>query len=144
VFSCINLLKIFVSPLRWESSLSSLPIILRFDLLIVSWMFWAERFLCFPLCLITVSMFSEILFSFSCILLVMLASMTRDLFPSFSIFRFVSLSDFFIVSIFIFKSWMFLFNSFTCLVVFSCNSLRDFCVSSLRASTVYLYCPVFL
>jgi hypothetical protein len=30
---------------------------------------------------------------------------------------------------------MVLFNSFTCFVVFSCNSLRDFCVSSLRAST---------
>jgi hypothetical protein len=30
---------------------------------------------------------------------------------------------------------MVLFNSFTCLDVFSYNSLRDFCVSSLRAST---------
>ena len=30
---------------------------------------------------------------------------------------------------------MVLFNSFTCLVVFSCNTLRDFCVSSLRSST---------
>jgi hypothetical protein len=28
---------------------------------------------------------------------------------------------------------MVLFNSFTCLVVFSYNSLRDFCVSSLRS-----------
>jgi hypothetical protein len=34
---------------------------------------------------------------------------------------------------------MVLFISFTCLVVFFCNSLRDFCVSSLRAST---YLPV--
>jgi hypothetical protein len=33
-----------------------------------------------------------------------------------------------------------LFNSFTYLVVFSCNSLRDFCVSSLRVSTCL---PVF-
>jgi hypothetical protein len=39
-----------------------------------------------------------------------------------------------------FISWMVLFNSFTCLVVFSCNSLRGICVSSLRAST---YLPVF-
>jgi hypothetical protein len=31
-------------------------------------------------------------------------------------------------------SWMVLFNSFNCLVVFSCNSFRDFCVSSLRSS----------
>jgi hypothetical protein len=30
---------------------------------------------------------------------------------------------------------MILFSTFTCLVVFSCNSLRDFCVSSLRSST---------
>jgi hypothetical protein len=49
--------------------------------------------------------------------------------------RAVSLSDFFIVSISIFRSWMVLFISFNCLVVFSCNSLRDFCVSSLRASS---------
>jgi hypothetical protein len=30
---------------------------------------------------------------------------------------------------------MVLFNSITCLVVFSCNSLRDFCASSLMSST---------
>jgi len=30
---------------------------------------------------------------------------------------------------------MVFFNSFTCLVVFFCNCLRDFCVFSLRAST---------
>jgi hypothetical protein len=35
---------------------------------------------------------------------------------------------------------MVLFNSITCLVVFSCNSLRDFCVSTLKAST---HLPVF-
>jgi hypothetical protein len=33
-----------------------------------------------------------------------------------------------------------LFSSFTCLAVFSCNSLWDFCVSSLRSST---YLPLF-
>jgi hypothetical protein len=32
---------------------------------------------------------------------------------------------------------MVLFNSITCLVVFSCNSLRDFCVSSLKSSTCF-------
>jgi hypothetical protein len=47
----------------------------------------------------------------------------------------VSFCDFFIVSISILRSWMVLFNSFTCLVVFSCISLRDFCVSSLRCFT---------
>jgi hypothetical protein len=61
--------------------------------------------------------------------------MSPDLFPRFSISRVVSLCDFFIVSISIFRSWMFLFNSFTCLVVFFSNSIRDFCVTSLRAST---------
>jgi hypothetical protein len=35
---------------------------------------------------------------------------------------------------------MVLFNSFACLTMFSCNSLRDFCVSSLRAS---ICLPVF-
>lgn len=33
-----------------------------------------------------------------------------------------------------FKFWM-VFNSFTHFFMFSCNSLRDFCVSSLRTST---------
>jgi len=74
--------------------------------------------------------------SISCILLVMLASVTLDLFSRFYISRVVSLCAFFIVSFSIFKSWTVLFNSFTCLVVFYCNSLRDFCVSSLRASTL--------
>jgi hypothetical protein len=68
----------------------------------------------------------------------MLTSMTPDLFSKFSISRVVSLCDFFIVYISIFRSWMVLFNFFTCLVLFSCNSSRDFCVSSLRASSYVL------
>jgi hypothetical protein len=72
-----------------------------------------------------VSSAPEILSSISYILLVKLASMTSDLFPRFSISRVVSLSDFFIVSTSTFRSWMVLFNSFTILLVFSCNS-RDF------------------
>ena len=40
----------------------------------------------------------------------------------------------------IFRLWIILFNSFSCLVVFSCSSSSDFCTSSLRASTCL---PVF-
>jgi hypothetical protein len=47
---------------------------------------------------------------------------------------------FFIDSISIFRSWVVLFNTITCLVVFSCNSLRDFSVSSSKASSCL---PVF-
>ena len=72
------------------------------------------------------------------------ASMTPDLFTRFSISRVVSFCDFFIVSVSIFRSWMVLFISFICLIVFSCNSFRDFCVFSKILLAVYLYSPVFL
>jgi hypothetical protein len=77
----------------------------------------------------------HILSSMSCILLVMLASMTLDLFFQLSTSRLVSLCDLFLVSISSFRSWMVLMNSFTCFIVFPCFSLRKFCLSSLRAST---------
>ena len=68
------------------------------------------------------------------------ASMTPDLSARFSFSRVVSLYDVFILFISIFRSWMVLFKSFTHLIIFSCSSLRDFCVYSLRASTCL---PVF-
>jgi hypothetical protein len=78
-FSSVILLKIFTGHFSWESSFSSLPTILRFGLLIVSWISWMfllRSFLHFAFSLAVVSMFSmvssvpEILSSISCILLV--------------------------------------------------------------------------
>jgi hypothetical protein len=62
-FSCIILLKMFTGPLSWESLLSSQPIILRFGLLIVSWISWTfcvRIFLHITFSLIVVSLFSMV------------------------------------------------------------------------------------
>jgi hypothetical protein len=79
--------------------------------------------------------------------------MPLDLFTSFTFYFFFifdnsmvdSLCDFFIVSISIFSSLMVLFNLFSWLVVFSCDYLRDFCVSFLRAFTCFtvFFCILF-
>jgi hypothetical protein len=88
-------------------------------------MIWIRSFWYFAFSLTVVSLFSmvssepEIFSSTSYILLVMLVSMTSDLFPRFSFSRIVSVCDFFIDSTSIFRSWMVLFNYFACLIVFS-------------------------
>jgi hypothetical protein len=109
-------------------------------------MFWVRIFLHFSFSLTVVSMIStvsfapEILCYISCILLVMLTSMTADHSPRFSISRIVSRCDFYIVSTSIFRYWMVFFTNFTVLVVSSSSSLREFCVFSLSNPTCL---PVF-
>ena len=97
-FSSIILLKIFTGPLSWKSSLSSIHIILRFGLLIVSWtslMFWVRSVLLFAFSLTVVLMFSMVssapeILSSTCILLMILEPMISDLLSRFSIHRVVS------------------------------------------------------
>ena len=80
----------------WQSSPSSLPVILMFVLFIVfqiSWMFCVRRFLDLTSSLTNTSISSvpNILFSISCILLMMLTSVISYLSPRFSISRFASI-----------------------------------------------------
>jgi hypothetical protein len=108
-------------------------------------MFWVRSFLHFAFSLTVVSMFSmvfyapEILSSISCIRLVMLTSMTPGFFPRLSILCCLPLCFlYFFLFPFLDPG---LFFSEPSLVWFSYNSLRDFCVSSLRSSA---HLPVFL
>ena len=123
-FYSIILLKIFAGPLTCESSLSSIPIFLRICLLILSWislMFWVRRCLHFPFSLTVVSMFSmvssvpEILYSISCILFEMLASISPKFFFFFFLSPVSSLCDFLLPLFpFLDTKWI-LFYSFTVL-----------------------------
>jgi hypothetical protein len=85
----------------------------------------------------------EIFSSISCSLLLILASVTLELFSIFYISRFVSLYDFSLFLFLFLDSERFLFNSFISFILFSCNSLRHFCFFSLRVLPFYL-CSLFL
>jgi len=99
-FSSTILLNIFTGPLSWESSFSTIPIILWFDLLIVSWtscMFCARNFLrynhpwqlywCFLWCLLPLR-FSllSLVFCYWCSCLQPLVSSFGVLYPGLSPF----------------------------------------------------------
>ena len=142
-FSCIILLKIFTSALSWNSPFSSIPIICS---LVFSWSpgfpacfglgsFCILHFLWLPCPCSLWNLLHLGLSLPSLVLLLMLVSPVSYFFPRVSIYRVVSLWVFFTISTSILRSWMDLFNSVTSLVVFSCNSLWDFCLSSLRSST---------
>jgi hypothetical protein len=92
-------------------------------------MLWVRSFLCFELTAVsispTISFIPEILSSFSCTLLVIITSAIPYLFPRFSISRSASICIFFIVFISTFRSWIALFNPFTCLPVLSCIEIQE-------------------
>jgi hypothetical protein len=106
-------------------------------------MLWIRSFLCLEISLTVVSISStvlstpEILSSISYILLVILTSVIPDLFPRFSISRFASICVFFIVSTSTFRSWITLFNSFSCLPVFFCISFSELLISSLKDTIIF-------
>ena len=79
---------------------------------------------------LTVTLISSMVFSYtrdSLLYPVFLYSVTPDLFFRFSMSKVASLCDLFIVSISNFEFWTVLFNIFTCLIVYSCISLRGLC-----------------
>ena len=115
-------------PLSYKSSLSSIPIMLGFDLLIVSptsWIIWVRSFLCFEFSLTICQCLCGIFYPWDSVFYLLYSVHDPWVYDSF--IGFLSqgvafLCDAFIVFISIFRSWLILFNSFTYFV--------DFCVSS--------------
>jgi hypothetical protein len=105
-------------------------------------------FLCFEFSLTVVSISSKIssipesLFSVSCILLVLLASVATDLFHRCFISRVASIYVSFIVSISTFRSSTALFNSFTCVFLFYFFYFKG--LISFLFKCFYLFTCVFL
>ena len=131
------LLKVFSSPLNWEFSPSFISVIVRFGLFVKIFLHFA-----FSLTGIwissMVSSIPDILSSFSYIPSVMPTYVVPVLSPMFSISRVASICDFSIVSISIFRSWIILANSFTCLIIFYFISLRDLFISPLKTSIIFI------
>ena len=123
----------------------SLHLFLGFGLFIVSrisWMFRVTIFQHFVFSL-TVMLISSMVSSYtrdSLLYLVFLYSVIPDLFSRFSMSKVASLCDLLIVSISIFRFCTVLFHSFTCLIVFSCISLRGLCFYLFTCVLLYL-CP---
>ena len=105
-----------------------------------SCMFYIRSFVCvfwfWQLCLYLLSSALHVIVSYlSWILLVLLISVIFDTFLRFSIYKFASLFVFITTSPSTFRSGTILFSFFIWLIVFSCISLMELFVSSLRTST---------
>jgi len=124
------LLQIFSGPLNCECSPFSIPIIFRFGLFIMSqilWMIFVRNFVHFAFLLPSCWYFYGVFYTWdslliSCILFVMLAFIVSVLFPKLFMSRVAFIYVLFIVFMSFVRSWTILFNSFTCLIVFSCIS----------------------
>ena len=139
--SSMILLKIFSCPLIWDSLPSSICIVISLCLFILfqnSWMFSVSNYLDLTFSLTDV-LISSILFFYAWNFLFCLFYCVGDSciccscsLPRLSISRIPSVCVFFVSSIYIFRFWIVLFIYFTCLMIFSCISLKDLCVSSLK------------
>ena len=145
MFYSIILLKIFTGPFGWYLVFllcSGLPRYFKLGSFFIFHFLWL---LCsgFPWNLLHLRLsLPFLIFCWWCLHLWFLISFLGFPSPELSPFGclFICVCDCDFVFVFlsllpVFRSWVDLFNSITCLVVLSCNSLRDFCVFSLRTST---------